>query len=313
MTDSRGFITKSNIDDFINSKDAEQKSDFKQFRVNASPVAKRLADELGLDLKKITGTGEGGKITKEDVNEFQNKIKQDQVPRYSTENEPVILPLSKVKRKTAERMTESKETIPHFYVSIDFDLGHALALRESLNNRGEDISINDLIIRGTVITLQNYPNLNAIFLDNKIHQYSHVNIAVAVSTENSLITPVIRNCEQLSLIELAQATKALVARTRSGALTVEDLEIGTFTISNLGMYGIKEFAAIINPPQVAILAVGMLRKLPIFDDLNNVIASQRITVTLSADHRAVDGVEVSKFLRDLKNIMEDGFQLGEFN
>ena len=114
MIDSRGFITKSNIDDFINSKDAEQKSDFKQFRVNASPVAKRLADELGLDLKKITGTGEGGKITKEDVNEFQNKIKQDQVPRYSTENEPVILPLSKVKRKTAERMTESKETIPHF-------------------------------------------------------------------------------------------------------------------------------------------------------------------------------------------------------
>ena len=313
VTDSRGFITKSNIEDFINSKEFEQENDLKPSRVNSSPVAKRLADELGLDMRRMTGTGEGDRITKEDVNEFHNKLNQDQAPRYSTDNEPIIVPLSKVKRKTAERMTESKDTIPHFYVSIDFDISHALALRESLNNRGEDISINDLIIRGTVITLKKYPNLNAIFSDDKIHQYPHVDIAIAVSHENSLITPVIRNCEQLSLIELSQATKALIVRTRSGALTAEDLETGTFTISNLGMYGINEFAAIINPPQVAILAVGTVQKLPMFDDFNNVIASQRIKVTLSADHRVVDGVEVSKFLRELKNIMEDGFQLGEIN
>jgi pyruvate dehydrogenase E2 component (dihydrolipoamide acetyltransferase) len=311
LTNPRGFITKANIEDFIKLNASGQTTDLKPSRVNTSPLAKKLADELGLDMSKITGTGEGGRITKEDVNEFHNKLNQRESLLRSTDNTPSVLPLSKIKQKIAERMKASKDTIPHFYVSIDLDITQALSLRESLNNHGEDISVNDLIIRAVVVTLKKYPNLNALYMDDKIHQYPHVDMAMAVSSENSLLTPVISNCEELSLVELSHATRSLVARTRSGSLTADDLKMGTFTISNLGMYGIKDFSAIINPPQVAILAVGMIQKLPRFDEFDKVVVSHMINLTLSADHRAVDGVEVSKYLRDLKKLLEDGFPLGE--
>lgn len=303
------FITKSDVDEFIRRSKRIAATQSETQRVNASPLAKRLAAELGVDLKEINGTGAGGMISKEDVTRYAAQPKQKQVPQGSSHNQPSISPLSKVRKKTAEIMAQSKQRIPHFYVSMDVNMGPALGLRQSLINRGEDISINDLIVRGTTIALEKYPNLNAIFSENEVRQFPHIDMAVAISNGDALITPVIKNCERLSLVELSKATKALIARTRSGSLTAEDLATGTFTVSNLGMYGIKEFSAIINPPQVAILAVGSVQKVPVFDNENRIVAAQVVRVSLSADHRVTDGAEVAGFLRDLKLILEDGFQL----
>jgi pyruvate dehydrogenase E2 component (dihydrolipoamide acetyltransferase) len=308
--DARGFITLANIKQFMDSNPAKETGTSNPAGMNVSPVAKRLAQELKVDLALVKGTGEGGRISREDVERFhgQSQIKTDV---DLSQNIPIILPLSKIKQTIAQRMTYSKECIPHFYANLDVNMVNALAVREDLKIRGEEVSINDLVIYAVASTLMQYPNLNAVFQDNAIHQYPHVDMAIAVAVGNALITPVISCCEQLSLVEVALAAKAVIARTRAGTLMAEDLKMGTFTITNLGMFGIHEFAAIINPPQVAILAVGTVRRTPVFDSSGQVVPAELMNVTLSADHRAVDGAEVSQFLRDLKQNLEEGFQTGK--
>jgi len=276
--------------------------------VNASPLAKRLAKEIGVDLFKIKGTGSGGMISKDDVLMFANQPSMGSIASAELKTEKSV-PLTKMKLVTAERLTHSKQSIPHFYVTIDVDLESALKLRESLKRNGTEVTINDLIIRGTVLALQEFPNLNATFSDNHIIQHPNVDIAIAVSINDGLITPVLKGCDQLSLIELSKKTKAMVDRARSGALSGEDIDVGTFTISNLGMFGVKEFTAIINPPQVAILAIGRVQQLPVFDSNGNLKSAQIVNLTISADHRATDGVEAAKFLQRVKALLEDGFAL----
>jgi pyruvate dehydrogenase E2 component (dihydrolipoamide acetyltransferase) len=206
-------------------------------------------------------------------------------------------------------MAESKATVPHFYASIDIELSRALALRESLKSRNVDVSINDLILRAATLALIKYPNLNSTFIGDELHVYPHINLAVAVALEGGLITPVIHHCESLSLENLAMAAKAVIERARSGHLRPEDLENGTFTVTNLGMFGVTNFQAIINPPQAAILAVGVLRRIPVFDAFDRVIPAQMITASVSADHRVTDGADVSRFLQEIKNVLEDAFAL----
>jgi pyruvate dehydrogenase E2 component (dihydrolipoamide acetyltransferase) len=275
-------------------------------RVKASPVAKRLAGELGLDLSQITASGPDGMISKEDVQDFYHNLSA----KEKSIGEPTAaVPLSKMKKVTAERMMGSKAQIPHFYVSMEIKMDKAMELRESMKKQGKEISVNDLVIKGTVIALKDFPNLNATYLEDRLILHQNIDMAVAVSVDEGLITPVLKNCEHLSLTELSEQTRALIDRARSGSLKSNDLEAGTFTVSNLGMFDVKEFSAIINPPQVAILAVGKVQNVPYFDEDDNIISARMMNVTISADHRATDGVEAAKFLQRIKAVLEDGYAL----
>jgi pyruvate dehydrogenase E2 component (dihydrolipoamide acetyltransferase) len=271
-------------------------------------VAKQIAVEHGVDLSQVKGTGPAGRIVKEDVEAWLATHPRE-TPKKEEAEEFDRVPLPKIKRATARKMAESKATVPHFYASIDIELSRALALRESLKSRNVDVSINDLILRAATLALIKYPNLNSTFIGDELHVYPHINLAVAVALERGLITPVIHHCESLSLENLAIAARAVIERARSGHLRPEDLENGTFTVTNLGMFGVTNFQAIINPPQAAILAVGVLRRIPVFDAFDRVIPAQMITASVSADHRVTDGADVSRFLQEIKNVLEDAFAL----
>jgi pyruvate dehydrogenase E2 component (dihydrolipoamide acetyltransferase) len=206
-------------------------------------------------------------------------------------------------------MSESKATAPHFYVSMDIEMSRALELRDSLKARDVEISVNDLILRAATLALLKHPMLNAQFAGEEVHVFPHINLAVAVALDEGLITPVIHNCEALSLVKLAAAAKMLVENTRAGRLRPQDLESGTFTVTNLGMFGVTHFHAIVNPPQAAILAVGTVRRVPAFDEHDRVVARQWLNATVSADHRVTDGAAVARFLQEVKRILEDAFEL----
>jgi len=210
-------------------------------------------------------------------------------------------------------MTESKTTTPHFYVAMDIEMSQALALRDWFSNRGQRVSITDLILKATALTLTEFPVLNSVFACDEIHVHPHINLAVAVALDDGLITPVIHNCESLSLVEMADASRGIIERARTGRLHQADMADGTFTVSNLGMYGVKHFEAIVNPPQAAILTVGAVRRVATFGPGDRVVPSQVITASVSADHRVTDGAEVARFLRQLRTVLEGGFALASVN
>ncbi len=278
-------------------------------RINASPVAKRLAAEHSIDLIQVKGTGPAGRIVKKDIEAW---LEARQLSAQTPVERGVVtrVPLTKIKQAIARRMTESKKTAPHFYVSMDIEMSRALALRDSLNKaREQEVSINALILRATTLALLQYPDLNATFAVDELELHPNINLALAVAFDEGLITPVIHHCESLSLADLALATKGVIERARARRLRPEDLEGGTFTVSNLGMFGVKNFEAILNPPQAAILAVGSVRRVPVFDAHDRVVPAQLLTATVSADHRVTDGAEVARFLQELKGILENGFEL----
>jgi len=295
-----GRIVKADVEACLAQREASRPA-----RVNASPVAKRLAEGRGVDLTQVKGTGPGGRIGKADVEAWLEAQHQG-VPTPGAEVVERVS-FSKIKQTTARRMAESKATAPHFYVSMDIEMTQALALRDSLKAQGQEVSINDLILKATALALTRYPHLNATFAGAEIHVHPHVNLAVAVALDDGLITPIIHNCESLSLTEIATAAKQVVERARAGRLRPDDLEGGTFTVSNLGMFGVKHFEAIINPPQAAILTAGMVRRVPVFDACDRVVPAQTLTATVSADHRVTDGAEVARFLKKLQDILESGF------
>ena len=277
-------------------------------RVDASPVAKRLAREHGIDLSQVKGTGPGGRIVKEDI-EVWLAAQRESTPMPTEAAGVRRVALTRIKQTTARRMAESKATVPHFYISVDIEMSQALALRDSLQARGWEISVNDLVLKATALALTRYPTLNATFAGNELHVHPHINLAIAVALDEGLITPVVHNCESLSLTELAAAAKGVIERGRHGRVRPEDLEGGTFTVSNLGMFGVKHFEAIVNPTQAAILAVGEVRRVPTFDAYDRVVPAQLLAATVSADHRVTDGAEVARFLQELKGLLEDGFGL----
>jgi pyruvate dehydrogenase E2 component (dihydrolipoamide acetyltransferase) len=297
-----GRIVKADVKRYSAQRKAERPA-----RVNASPVAKRLAEERGVDLAQVKGTGPGGRIGKADVKAWLEAQRKD-VSTPETEGVKHVS-LSKIKQTTARRMTESKATAPHFYVSMDIEMRQALALRDWLQAQRQEVSINALILKATALALTRYPHLNATFAGDELHVHPHVNLALAVALDDGLITPVIHSCESLSLIEMAAAAKQVVERARTGRLHPQDLDGGTFTVSNLGMFGIKHFEAIVNPPQAAILTAGAVRRVPVFDALDRIVPAQVLTATVSADHRVTDGAEVAQFLHELKATLEAGFIL----
>lgn len=288
----------------------------------ASPVARRMADELGIDLRQVRGSGPGGRIIKRDIEEALKAREEAAVPAVTP---PIPIPayepvmqghtvelLTGMRQTIARRMVESKTQAPHFYITMDVDMGAAMALREQLNAllpEGEKISVNDLIIKASALALKRYPHLNGSFADHEIHLHEEINIGVAVAREAGLVTAIVRNADQKSLAQIAREAREVITRAREGRVRAEDMVGGTFTISNLGMFGVDEFIAIINPPQAAILAVGAVQRVPVVDAQGQLAVGTRMKITLSADHRVTDGAEAARFLQELRGALEQPMRL----
>jgi pyruvate dehydrogenase E2 component (dihydrolipoamide acetyltransferase) len=263
-----------------------------------SPVAARLAESLGIDLSKVTGSGRNGRVMKEDVEAYAARSAQ------SAPANPVRrVPLSATRIVIARRLLESKQTIPHYRLVRVVVASALIDRREAQRRDGVRVTLNDLIVQAVAAALVQHPALNAQLSGDEILEYRHADIAIAVSTAQGLLTPILRSADTLSLGEIARQSSELAARARAGTLRREDITGGTFTVSNLGMYGLDSFDAIINPPQVAILAVGALRERVLAREGVAVVAPV-LTLTLSADHRVVDGAVAAQFLATLAGAME---------
>ena len=263
-----------------------------------SPIARRLAEKLGIDPSRIVGTGRNGRVSKEDVEAYAAKLAA--APAPAPEATAAATPLRRerltsMRATIARRLGESKQTIPHYRVSIDLDADALLARRRALADTGVRVSVNDLLLEAVARALVRHPRVNAQFDGNEVLEFGQADVAVAVATDSGLITPVIRAADGKPVERLAAESRDLAARARAGKLTREEITGGTFTVSNLGMYGIKSFDAIINPPQVAILAVGAAEPRPVVRD-GALAVGTRMTVTLSGDHRVVDGAAAAAFL-----------------
>lgn len=271
------------------------------WRILASPKAKRIAKEQGIELGSLSGSGPEGSILARDVlRSGAENIRP--VTAISPRN---IIPLSPMRRIVGQRMTQSKQRAPHFYISMEVDMTGVRQLRAIAKEGGDESipSINDYILHACARALRTFPSLNSSFTEQGIEQHSDINLGVAVALEEGLVVPVIRNADQMSLIELAQQSRQLADKAQNKKLFPLDYEGGTFTVSNLGMLGVDSFTAIINPPQAAILAVGRVAQRIVADD-GMVAIKSMMTATLSADHRVVDGAIAARFLRELKQLLE---------
>jgi pyruvate dehydrogenase E2 component (dihydrolipoyllysine-residue acetyltransferase) len=263
-------------------------------RPNATPVARRTAVELGLSIHGIRGTGPGGRITREDVEHAAAKSAPTvQEPVATGKGDVRVFELTPTQATIARRMVESATTIPVFTVSADVDMSLIASLRRGAGKEGVDVpSVNDFIVKAAAGTLRDFPRFNASYVDGKVECYSRVNVGIAVATEDALLVPVVRDADRKTLAEVAAETRRLADAARRRALGPEELRDGTFTVSNLGMFSVRSFTAIIDPPQVAILAVGGLR------------TDGAMTVTLSGDHRVVYGADGARFLSRLRELLE---------
>ncbi len=270
----------------------------------ATPVARRTAVELGVSLHGLSGTGPGGRITVDDV----TRAAAETSPRPTTamgKGEVTVLEPTPTQSTIARRMAESAATIPVFTVSADIDVSQIVASRAEARDKGEDApSVNDFVVKAVAVTLREFPRFNASWVDGKVECYSRVNVGIAVATEDALLVPVVRDADHKSLAELTEETRKLAEGARARTLRPEDFHDGTFTVSNLGMFGIGSFTAIIDPPQVAILAVGGARRAPVEDGPGRIAFRDVMTVTLSCDHRVVYGADGARFLSRLRELLE---------
>jgi len=297
--------------------------------VRASPLARRLAEEHGIPLASIRGTGPEGRITKEDVEAaiaagIPQAAPADRTAAPATAaaspapaaqaTAPAAppagakdVPLTRMRATIARRMTESKQQAPHIYLTVGIAMDAALAARRRLNERlpaESKISVNDLVIKAAALALTKHPNLNASFVGNAVRYLGEINISMAVPVPDGLIAPTLYGCDHKLISQIAQESKALIERARAGHLKPEDLSGGTFTVSNLGTYGVDWFVAIINPPQSAILAVGTAKSAPVVKD-GQVGVATIMQVTLSADHRVTDGAGAAEYLAELRQLLEN--------
>lgn len=280
--------------------------------VKASPLARKMAEQQGVNLAKVKGSGPHGRIVREDVEDFlkfggaSGFVKREAAPFRKNVNNGM--------RKTiAKRLTEAKQTMPHFYLSVECEIDKLMDVREQLNSAAPldeakkplyKISVNDMVIKASALALRDKPEANASWYDDAIVNYTNVDLSIAVSTEGGLITPIVRNADQKTLAQISTEMKALAAKARAGKLQPEEYQGGGFSISNLGMYGVKTFSAIINPPQACILAVGAGEKKLVLRD-GGVKEVSVMTVTLSVDHRAVDGALGAEWLQLFKKYIEN--------
>jgi pyruvate dehydrogenase E2 component (dihydrolipoamide acetyltransferase) len=283
---------------------------------HASPLARSMASQLGIDLRTVRGTGPGGRITKKDIEAHRQGVAGAAVaapPVTMLTRESQTLPIPKLRAAIGRRMTESMQQAPHFYVTHDYDVARLLAVRKEVNGllrEEEKLSVNDFIVKAVALTLVDFPNLNAsIDLKNmSLIIHGEINVGVAVAVENGLLTVVNRNTDQKTVFKISGELKTIVNRARDGKVRPDDIEGSTFTVSNLGMYDVEQFTAIINPPEAAILAVGSAREIPVVVDGEIKIGS-RMKATLSVDHRISDGAEGARFLQALVKYIEEPMRL----
>jgi pyruvate dehydrogenase E2 component (dihydrolipoamide acetyltransferase) len=279
-------------------------------RTKASPLAKKIASEKGIDLSQVSGSGDGGRIVKRDIENFTPSA-----GAAKTASAPVFVPAgteqftevatTQMRKVIARRLAESKFTAPHFYLTIEIDMDNAIAARTAINAGGEvKISYNDFVVKACAMALRKHPVINSSWLGDKIRTNHHVHIGVAISVEDGLLVPVVRFADQKGLHQISAEVKDYAGKAKSKKLQPADWEGNTFTISNLGMFDIDQFTAIINPPDACILAVGSIQQKPVVKN-NAVVPGNVMKVTLSCDHRVVDGVAGSEFLKTLKSYLEN--------
>lgn len=280
-----------------------------QGRIPASPLARKMAGEKGVDLSSIKGSGPGGRIVSRDVDSGM----QEGVVSFTKQEMPSIAPgtyeeesLSQMRKVIGKRLQESKTFIPHFYVTQEVDAEPMVLLREQFKAGGLKITFNDLIVRGVALALRNHPEVNSGFntVNSTIIRYKTIDIAIAVSIPDGLITPIIRHADYKNLGEISTEVRALAKKARDGKLAPEEFTGGSFTISNLGMFGIRDFIAVINPPQAAILAVGGIQEKAVVKN-GQVVPGKTISFTLASDHRVIDGVDAARFLQTLQLFLEN--------
>ncbi|MEA3439770.1 MAG: dihydrolipoamide acetyltransferase family protein [Chloroflexota bacterium] len=299
--------------------------------VKASPLARRMAQDMGIDLRAVQGTGSGGRVIKKDIETYLSAPAGIETPVTRIEPPPpakvplsplmaveigapredVIVPLRRLRAAIGRRMTEVKQTVPHFYVTHEYDMAAVMALRKSVNEmipEGEKLSVNDFIVKATALTLQQYPNLNASLQGDSVLHHGQINVAVAVAVEGGLLTVVNHNTDRMSIRQISVNVREMVMRAREGKVKPGDIEGSTFSVSNMGMYDVEHFIAIINPPEAAILAVGSVQDVPVVDE-GAIVPGKRMKATLSVDHRVSDGAEAARFLQTLAEYLEDPLKL----
>ena len=300
------------IEEFLanekNDTEASQNDDTIE-RIKISPLAKKIALEKNINISNIVGSGDNGRIVKRDVFNLDssNEVRVEQTnltPTNNLSDKFTEIPISQMRRTIATRLSQSKFTSPHFYLNIEVEMDNLIKLRKEINEKNEvKISFNDIIVKATSMAIQKHPHINSSWHDSHIKLHSNINIGVAVSVDNGLIVPVIKNSNFKSFTEISTKTNDFVKKAKENKLQPSDWEGNTFTISNLGMFGIDDFTAIINPPDACILAVGAIKERPISKD-GVIVSGNVMRLTLSSDHRIVDGVLGSKFLRTLKDMLE---------
>lgn len=286
-------------------------------RIKASPLAKKMASDSGLKLETIAGSGPAGRIVKKDILKAMEgePISFTSLTSSSTGGpiaEDKSIPLSNIRRVTAEHLMASKTQIPHFYLDIEVDAAPMMKLRailnkdlEKVNNGNGKLTVNDFILKATVEALRAVPAVNTSWNGDSIRQHAHVDIAFGVAIPDGLLTPVIRNAESKGLRQISAEAKELVAKARNKKLRPEEMTHSTFTVTNLGMYGISDFYGIINPPNAGILSVGATVKKPVVDEYNNIVVGERMKIGFSGDHRVIDGALGAQFLQAFKTILEN--------
>jgi pyruvate dehydrogenase E2 component (dihydrolipoamide acetyltransferase) len=289
-------------------------------RVKASPVARRVAAEFGIDLSIVKGTGPEGRVTETDVRAAAKSVaagvdrgraKPETKPAPAVKpGEAARIQLSGMRKIIAQRLAESLGPIPHFYLTIEVNAGPLMEAREELKSAGEGadaakITVNDFVLKAAVQAAAKVPRVNASFDSDAIVQYADVDLGIAVAIEDGLLTPVIRAAQNKSLREISELAKDLAHRARNKRMKPEEFQGGTFTVSNLGGMGIDSFSAVINPPQGFILAVGRITKVPVIDDCDQVVVGHRMSLTMSCDHRVVDGALGAEYLKELRHLLEN--------
>lgn len=277
-------------------------------RIKASPLARTIAKEKGIDLSKVTGTGEDGRITKRDLEKIASATIGNTSPFVGNESSRDVR-VSQMRKTIAKRLSESKNGAPHFYITMDINMDNAVSMRTQLNNiLPVKVSFNDLVIKAVALALRQNLNVNCSWLGDTIRYYDHIHIGMAVAVDDGLLVPVIKFADGKTVQQISREAKAMAEKAIAKKLLPQEMEGNTFTISNLGMFGVEEFTAIINPPDACILAVGAIRQEPTVVDGAIKIAS-KMKVTLSCDHRVVDGATGARFLQSLKNCLENAVSL----
>ena len=270
-------------------------------KIKASPLAARLAAERGIDLGRVAGTGDGGRIVKRDIEGY---VPAPAAAGLGAVESSTDFPVTQMRKTIARRLAESKFTAPHFYLKLSVDMGAAVEARQAINaQEGVKVSFNDMVVKAVSLALKKHPAVNSAWMDTHIRQNDHVHIGVAVAVEDGLLVPVVRHADRKSLTEIGAEVKDYAGKAREKKLQPSDWEGNTFTISNLGMFGIEDFTAIINPPDACILAVGGISDVPVVKD-GAVVPGKVMKLTLSCDHRVVDGATGAAFLQEVKSLLE---------